>query len=102
MASCTSGVVGPANPGVPVPMPGYVEIPSMSSRVSPASAMARSGRLHRQVEVTPAQAAPDLGLSDPRDDGPPLEWFLRPGRAHEAPPGDSDPTGVNSGIHTSS
>ena len=94
-ASWTSGVGGPANPGVPCPCPDR----SRARRCRRGSARRRQwrpGGLHGQVEVGAPQPTAHVRLPDARDDGPPLQRLL--GRTGL----NGSSTGVNSGSQTSS
>ena len=53
--------------------------------------------VHREIQVGASQTTADVGLSDARNDGAPLQGLLRRTRAH-----DASSTGVKSGSQTSS
>ena len=78
-ASCTSGVGGPAKPGVPGAHGRVGGEPVDVVAGQPGVGDGGQARLDREVEVGAAQPAPHVGLPDARDDGPALQGLLEAG-----------------------
>ena len=91
MRSASSMAVTPPSLMPPPLMPGYVDRPSMSSIVSPASAIAGQAGVDGQRERVDHQPPAEGGAADAAEDGLVLEALVAEGCAGERPHRFRDP-----------